>query len=238
MKYEIIKKTKEYIVINKPADVLVHGAEHIKEDSLTEAMLKDFPELAKVGEDPMRPGLVHRLDKLASGLMVIARTPESFWNLKEQFQKRTTDKFYTALVFGAIKKEEDDINFPIKRSAKGFRMAAIPGTVDGEKNEEGRISATHFEVIKRYKNFTLLKVKIKTGRTHQIRVHMAAYGHPLVGDDLYSTSKTRIKNKKLGLKRIFLVADRLEFTDLKGERKKFEIGLPAELENFLNNKIK
>jgi len=88
-------------------------------------------------------------------------------------------------------------------------------------------------VIKRLINYTLLEVEIKTGRTHQIRVHLAAYGHPLVGDDLYSTKTTRAKNKKIGLGRVFLASTRLEFTDSDGERQKFKIGLPAELTNFL-----
>jgi len=233
MKYKILHKNKEFAVIVKPAGLLVHGADHIKDRSMVDDLLKDFPQIKKIGDDPVRPGIVHRLDKLASGLMVVALTQESFYNLKKQFQKRTIDKFYTALVFGKVSKDEDEITFPIIRSSKGHKMASLPNTVKGEKTTTGRNAKTNFWIKNRFINYTLIKVKIKTGRTHQIRVHMTAYGHPLVGDDLYSTKKTRIKNRKLELGRIFLVADKLEFTDLQGKRQKFETELPDELKEFM-----
>ena len=233
MKYQIITANDEYIVINKPAGILSHGATHIKEPSIMDDLLQEFPDIAKIGDDPERPGLMHRLDKLASGLMVIARTQDSFDNLKKQFQKRTVEKIYTALVFGKVKADEDTITFPIERSTKGFKMSALPLTKDGENNEEGRKAISEFSVIKRFINYTLLKVKIKTGRTHQIRVHLAAYGYPIVGDDLYGTSKTKIKNKKLGVSRIFLVANELTFKNLAGETCHYEIELPNEFNELL-----
>ena len=112
-------------------------------------------------------------------------------------------------------------------------MAALPLTIKGEPSELGREAETHFEIIKKFINYTLLKIKIKTGRTHQIRVHLAAYGHPLVGDNIYATAKTRIQNKKLGLNRIFLIADRLAFTDLTKQKKSYKINLTQELKNIL-----
>lgn len=233
MKYQIIFTNDEFVVINKPAGLIAHGAKHIDEISLTDELIKEFPEIAKVGDDPDRPGLMHRLDKLASGLMVIARTQDSFDNLKKQFQKREVEKIYTALVYGKVVKDEDEINFPIDRSAKGFKMAALPISKNGETNEDGRRAFSEFLVIQRFINYTLLRVKIKTGRTHQIRVHMAAYGHPLVGDDLYGTSKTRTKNKKLKAQRIFLVASELAFKDLAGKNHHFRIELPEEFKEFL-----
>lgn len=237
MKYDLIEENKEFLIINKPAGLLVHGADHLDEETLAEQIIATYPEIKKVGEDPYRPGIVHRLDKLASGIMVIARNQESFYNLKEQFQKRKIKKYYTALVYGQIAKDKDEINFPILRSAKGYKMAALPETVKGEKNIDGRNAISEFEVLKKFINYTLLRVRIKTGRTHQIRVHMSAYGHPLVGDDLYGTKKTKVKNKKIDLERIFLVADELEFKDLAGAEHKFKIKLPEELAIFLN-KIK
>jgi len=248
-KYKTIFEDNNYLVIDKPAGLLVHGADHIKEPTLVDQLLKKYPEIKKVGDDPNRPGIIHRLDKLASGLMVIAKTQKSFNNLKEQFQKRTIVKYYTALVHGKIEKDEDDINFPIERSSKGHKMAAKPSTIKGEKNEAGRNAYTEFEVIKKFINYTLLKVKIKTGRTHQIRVHMSAYGHPIVGDDLYGTKKTKAKNtrlqrklasgqEKLNLDRIFLVASELKFTDLNGKEKTFRIDLPDDLKNLLETEIK
>jgi len=233
MKYQKIFVNDEFIVINKPAGLIVHGAKHITEDNLTDELLREFPEIAKVGDDPERPGLMHRLDKLASGLMVIARTQDSFDNLKKQFQKREVEKIYTALVYGKIIKDEDEINFPIDRSAKGFKMAALPLSKNGKNNDEGRRAFSEFSVIKRFINYTLLRVKIKTGRTHQIRVHLAAYGYSIVGDDLYGTSKTKIKNKKLGVTRIYLVASELTFKDLTSAKHHFQVDLPEEFQKLL-----
>ncbi|PIR12937.1 RluA family pseudouridine synthase [Candidatus Falkowbacteria bacterium CG11_big_fil_rev_8_21_14_0_20_39_10] len=233
MKYKKIKENKEFLIINKPSGLIVHRAGHIKEESLADQLLKKYPKLEKVGEDPSRPGIVHRLDKLVSGLMVIPKTQESFNNLKKQFQERQITKVYTALVYGRIEADEGEIDFPIKRSSQGNKMAAIPKTVKKETNPDGRQAVTEFEVIKKFINYTLLKVKIKTGRTHQIRVHLFAFGHSIVGDDLYSAKKTREKNKKLGLDRIFLAATKLGFKDLDGVYQEFEIGLPEELEEVL-----
>lgn len=233
IKYKKIFEDDNYLVIDKPVGLLSHGAPHIEESTLVEQLLKNYPQIAKVGDDPNRPGIIHRLDKLVSGLMVIAKNQASFDGLKKQFQKRTIKKYYTALVYGKIEKDEDEIDFPIERSSRGHKMAAKPSTVKGEKNESGRNALTEFNIIKRYINYTLLKVKIKTGRTHQIRVHMAAYGHPVVGDDLYGTKKTKIKNKKLNLERIFLVADELEFIDPEGKTQKFQIDLPEKLNKIL-----
>lgn len=232
-KIEIIKTTKEYIVVNKPAGLTVHGADHIEETTLADILLKKYPELKKIGEDPNRPAIVHRLDKEASGLMVIPRTQDSFDSIKKQFLHRTVEKKYTALAYDPIEKNEDTINFPIDQARTKHRMAALPKTNRGEKNEKGKKAITQFKLIKNFINYALLKVGIKTGRTHQIRVHMSAYGHPLVGDNLYGTQKTKIRNKKLGVKRIFLVADELSFIDLAGEKQNFKIPLPDELNNIL-----
>ena len=232
-KYKTIFNNNEFLIVNKPAGFLTHGSDRIKEETLADQLMADYPELKKIGDDPYRPGIIHRLDRLVSGLLVIARTQASFDNLKTQFQKRTITKKYTALVYGRIDKDEDKINFLIKRSTKGYKMAAIPVTSKGKKTTNGRIAITYFIITKRYINYTLLKVKIKTGRTHQIRCHLAAYSHPLVGDDIYSTKKTRIKNKKLDCQRIFLVADELSFRDLAGRQHKFTVNLPANLKNFL-----
>jgi len=233
IKYKTIFENKKFLVINKPAGLLVHGADHIKELTLIDQLLKKYPSLKKVGEDPVRPGIMHRLDKQVSGLMVIAKTQPAFEHLKQQFHERKTIKLYTALVHGKIDKDEAEINFPIQRSSKGHKMAALPLTTKGKPTEAGRQAITEFEIIKRFINYTLLKVKIKTGRTHQIRVHLTAYGHPLVGDDLYGTRKTKEKNKKINLGRIFLVATELSFLDLDNKKHTYKIDLPRNLKNFL-----
>lgn len=227
---KIIDETAEFLVINKPAGLSVHGR---ADYTLADWLKVKYPSILKVGDDSERPGIVHRLDKDVSGLMVIAKTQPAFKNLKKQFQSRTVKKQYTALVYGKISKDSAIINFPIKRSRDGYKMVAIPFTVKGEASNEGREAETHFEIINKYINYTLLKVTIKTGRTHQIRVHLSAYGNPLVGDNIYATAKTRIQNKKLGLNRIFLVADHLSFNDLTKQEKSYKINLPLELKNIL-----
>ena len=238
-KLKIIFEDDDYLIINKPAGLLVHGAKHITEPSLVDFLLEKYPNLIKVGEDPLRPGIVHRLDKSASGLLAVAKNQKAFNSLKSQFQARTVKKYYKALVYGQIEKDEDIINFPILRSSQGNKMAALPLTIKGEKNTIGRTAITEFEVTRRFINYTLIGVKIKTGRTHQIRVHMSALGHPIVGDDLYGTKKTKEKNAKFrkkkmpGSDRFFLVACELEFEDLNGKKKNFKIDIPKELKELL-----
>lgn len=250
---QVIKDTKDYLVINKPAGLTVHGGAGIKEATLIDWLVKKYPPLKKVGDDPLRPGIVHRLDKEVSGLMVIAKTPASFLSLKDQFKNRQIIKEYIALVYGQIAKDEGEINFPIRRAQSGYKMAALPimdkgliektrlsgrdsGTNDALLNSRAALSL--FKVLKKYINYTLLQVRIKTGRTHQIRVHFAAYGHPLVGDNLYSTKKTRVKNKKINLGRIFLFSKHLAFSDLKGLDQEFELELDQDLKTFLNDKVR
>lgn len=227
---KIIDETDEFLLINKPAGLAAHGSNNY---TLADWLKTKYPNIKKIGDDPERPGIVHRLDKDVSGLMVIAKTQAAFDNLKKQFQSRTAEKRYTALVYGQIKKSNGLINFPIKRAKTGYKMAALPLTVKGQASTLGRRAETYFEIIKKFINYTLLKITIKTGRTHQIRVHLSAYDHPLVGDNIYGTAKTRMQNKKLGLNRIFLIADRLSFTDLANQRQSYRIGLTNELKNIL-----
>ncbi len=229
-KIKIIHETDEFLIINKPAGLAVHGLNNY---TLADWLIEKYPDIKKVGDDPERPGIVHRLDKDVSGLMVIAKTQPAFDNLKNQFQNRTIKKEYTALVHGKIQKDSATINFPIRRARTGYKMAAIPATVKGQPAETGRLAETEFIVLQKLINYTLLRIKIKTGRTHQIRVHLAAYDHPIVGDDTYGTAKTRAQNKKLNLGRIFLIADHLAFTDLANNRQDYKINLADELKNLL-----
>ncbi|PLX20292.1 hypothetical protein C0584_06120 [Candidatus Parcubacteria bacterium] len=229
----IVKETKDYIVINKPAGIIVHDFENVSEETLVDVLLMRYPEIRQIGEDPSRPGIVHRIDREVSGLMVVARNQKTFDNLKEQFKKRTVQKYYKALVYGVVSKEHDEIRFPIARSKSRYKMAALPETKKGEKQDEGKIAISEFDVVERKINYTLLRVKIKTGRTHQIRVHLSAYGNPIVGDNVYTTNKLREKNIKKNLGRIFLVAFFLSFNDLDGNRQEFEVDIPNNLKEFL-----
>ncbi|PIT93826.1 RluA family pseudouridine synthase [Candidatus Falkowbacteria bacterium CG10_big_fil_rev_8_21_14_0_10_43_11] len=230
-KFKIIAETDDYVIINKPAGVIVHGGNGIVEPTLTDALDQKYPGLRKIGDNPSRPGIVHRLDKDASGLLVIAKTNAMFDHLKKQFQTRETKKIYAALVYGNIAKESDEINFPVSRSAQGYKMAAH------SQAHGGRAAVTEFAVTKHFINYALLSVTIKTGRTHQIRVHLAAYGHPVVGDDLYGTRRTKELNKKLALNRIWLHAQTLGFYDLAGQWREFKSETSKELKELLK-KIK
>lgn len=230
---QVIDQTPEYLIVNKPAGLIAHGAKHISKYSLADWLAENFPQIKNIGEDEYRPGIVHRLDEKASGLMAIALTQEAFLNLKSQFQKRTILKEYAALVHGSLDKEHGIIDFPIQRSSNGHKMAAIPKTGHERESQNPREALTEFWVEKKLINYTLLKARIKTGRTHQIRVHLAALGHPIAGDDLYGNNKIRLKNAKLKLNRIFLVSTKLGFKNLQGEKKEYRLKLPDELKKFL-----
>jgi len=224
---EIIGETDDYLVINKPAGLTVHPAEHTEknEATLTDWLVKKYPLIKDVGDNALRPGIVHRLDKDVSGLMVIAKNQKMFEHLKEQFKSRRTLKEYLALVYGQIIKNEGQIDFPLLRAKHSGKMAARP------KGDIGRTALTEFTVSKKFANYTYLNVVLKTGRTHQIRAHFNAYDHPLVGDKLYGQKKFK---DKFNLERVFLHASRLGFYDLTKTWQEFASQLPDELTNILN----
>lgn len=217
----------DYVVLNKPAGLVVHGTKTSTAVTLVDWLLANYPQIKKVGDDPLRPGIVHRLDKAVSGVMVVALNNKAFNNLKKQFQARTVEKKYQGLVYGRVIKDEGVIDFALERSSAGHKMAAKP------KSQGGKEAITEFRVMQRLINYTLLEVTIKTGRTHQIRAHMAAFNHQLVGDDWYGTVMTKAKNKKLNLGRVFLVATSLDFDNLAGERVKYKLALPVDLQKTL-----
>lgn len=231
-KINIIKETPDYLVIEKPYGLLTHSTEKNEPDSLASMLAKKYPELKKVGEDKKRPGIVHRLDKEASGLLVVARTQPMFEHLKNQFKNRTVEKEYLALAHGKTSKDFDKINFPLERGRNVERMSALPATKNGETNTLGKEALTEFDVEKRFINFTLLKVKIHTGRMHQIRAHLLAYNHPIVGDPLYRQKKRKDKWDKI-CGRLFLHCVRLAFFDRNGEKQEFNSALPQTLSDFL-----
>jgi len=229
---KIIKETDDYLIVNKPTNVLAHKAENNDSPALTEYLTKKYPQIIGVGEYEDRPGIVHRLDKEASGLMVIALNQKSFKSLKNQFKTRKVQKEYMVLVHGRVLPDYDKINFPLKRSKNTDRIAAIPTTVKGIITGQGRDALTEFWVEQRFVNFALLRVKIHTGRMHQIRAHMLAYNHPVVGDKVYYQKKLNRKYDKM-LDRLFLHCVKLGFTDLKRKQQTFEIKLPKKLQDFL-----
>jgi len=223
---DVLFQDDSVLVINKPAGLIVHQATpHDTDPTVVDALLELHPEISDIGEDPTRPGIVHRLDKDVSGVMVIAKTQEAFGELKKQFQNRTVEKEYIALVYGSLPEDHGIIDLKIARSKARGRMVARP------ESQEGKESKTEYTVIERLPSTTHVRVRIHTGRTHQIRVHFHALGHPLVGDKLYKMRK--MKFKPIELDRIFLHARRLGITLPGGERKIFETPLPSELQTLL-----
>lgn len=211
------------IVVDKPPGLVVHpGAGHAG-GTLVQGLLARYPELAEVG-DPARPGVVHRLDRGTSGLLMVARSPIAYASLVAQLAERRAERWYLALCWGAFEAPAGLIDAPIGRSDRDRTRMAVSST--------GREARTRYEVRQRFSEpavVTLVECKLETGRTHQIRVHLAAVGNPVVGDDRYRGARPAIP-----IDRPFLHAFRLAFDHpVTGERLTFESPLPAELDAAL-----
>ena len=192
---EVIYEDTDIIVVNKPKGLVVHPANGNPDGTLVNAIMaicKDS--LSGIGGE-IRPGIVHRLDKDTSGLLIVAKNDKAHIEMSNQIKDRQVKKTYIALVRGAIAENEATINMPIGRSTKDRKKMAV--------TRSGKEAITHFKVLKRYNNYTLLEIK---GRTHQIRVHMAEIGHPVIGDTTYSNGKN-----EFGIEGQCLHAKRLEF---------------------------
>lgn len=223
---QIISETPDWIVVYKPAGVLMHPDSQTPGGTLIDAVIEHAPEVAKVGEDPVRPGIVSRLDKDVSGLVVIAKTQAAFEDLKSQFAEHSVHKEYLALVHGEVPKDEGEMKFRIARSTTKARMAARPEGAEG-----GQAAWTHYEVARRFRGATLLKLEILTGRTHQIRAHLHAFGHPVIGDPLY---KQRQPDRKLAAPRVLLQSVALAFNDPVAKlRVTFKIPLDPEFDDMI-----
>jgi 23S rRNA pseudouridine1911/1915/1917 synthase len=208
---------ESFAVVDKPAGLVVHPAPSHSGTTLV-------AELAGIlggGEDPVRPGIVHRLDKDTSGLMVVARDDAAHAALQEQVRGRLVERAYLALARGRLESRTGTIDAPIGRAARRRHRMAVAGAAS-------RQARTHFEVLELLAAETYLEATLETGRTHQIRAHFAAIGHPLVGDPTYGGER------KYGLRRQFLHAHRLAFADpASGEALSFESELPADLATAL-----
>lgn len=219
---KIIDDNDDYLIIVKPAGLLVHPTDQNETNTLMDWAIGKYPQIRKIGEDPARAGIVHRLDREVSGLMVIPKTQDAFDYFKKLFKTRQLTKKYLALVYGRVGQDVGEINFRIGRSKSGEgKFAAFPVAA-----EAGKEAKTLFTVKKRFKNYTLLELEILTGRTHQIRVHLLALGYPIVGDNLYRNSRLK---EKLKPGRVFLHAYYLSFNDLQGEEKIYQSDLPKPL---------
>lgn len=225
---EIIYEDKDIIVVNKPKGMVVHPAVGNLDGTLVNAIMNICKDsLSGIGGE-VRPGIVHRLDKDTSGLLIIAKNDNSHIKMSEQIKNREVTKIYIALVRGVITENEATINMPIARSTKDRKKMAVC--------KNGKSAVTHFKVLKRYDKYTLLQIKIDTGRTHQIRVHMAEIGHPVVGDLVYSNGKN-----DFGVEGQMLHSKILEFKHpITGKEMHLEAELPEYFEKILkqlDNKV-
>ncbi|OAQ02185.1 pseudouridine synthase [Ligilactobacillus aviarius] len=216
---DIVYEDDDVIVVNKPQGMVVHPAPGHPDHTLVNALLYHSP-LSTIN-GTFRPGIVHRIDKDTSGLLMVAKNDLAHQSLAEQLRNKTNQREYLALVYGQIKEDEGTIDAPLGRNPQDRKKQAV---VKG-----GRHAVTHFKVMKRYDNFTLVKCILETGRTHQIRVHMKYIGHPLVGDPLYGPRKVIGKNGQ------FLHAALLGFKHPRtGKEMVFKAPLPENFQKMLD----
>ena len=246
----VLYEDPDFLIIEKPAGLLVHrtrinanlhprGSTQIENQgesaTLADWLLAHYPEVKNVGDNPEnRPGIVHRLDRDTSGVMVIARKQSAFDFLKKLFQEGRIKKTYLALVWGDVAPRNGVIRKPI-----GLRPGTVRRTTHGEKMRLVKDAVTRYQVLNTFffegQALTLLGVYPETGRTHQIRVHLQSIGHPVVGDKLYGRSNIKDqKTKMLGIERQFLHAESIEFTTPQGSRLKVGADLPLRLARALD----
>ena len=218
----IIYEDNDIIVINKPKGMVVHPGNGNPDNTLVNAVLAHCKgSLSGIGGE-IRPGIVHRIDKDTSGLIIVAKNDKSHINLSEQIKNHEVTKIYTALVKGNISEDEATIDMPIGRDKKDRKKMSV--------TRDGKEAVSHIKVVKRYGNYTLIRVKIDTGRTHQIRVHMAKIGHPVVGDEVYSSGKN-----EFGVKGQMLHSTILKFKHpISGKEIMLEAPLPQYFEDVLS----
>lgn len=219
---DIIYEDNDIVVVNKPKGMVVHPGNGNPDGTLVNAVLNHCKgSLSGIGGE-IRPGIVHRLDKDTSGLIIIAKNDKAHINLSKQIQDRKVKKIYTALVRGVIPEDTATIEMPIGRSKTDRKKMAV--------RKDGKEAITHIKVLKRYRNYTLVKVKIDTGRTHQIRVHMAEIGYPVVGDEVYSNGKN-----EFNVHGQMLHSTSLDFTHpVTGEEMHFEAPLPGYFKDIID----
>ena len=226
MEIPIVYEDADLVVINKPSGLLTHPKHATDQSaSVVSWLLEKYPQVKGIGDDPLRPAIVHRLDRDTSGLLIIAKTPASFTYLKQQFQDRKIKKTYLALVYGCPGKTKDTITAPLGKI--GIKQST---TITGKQTLDAKEAITNYSVTQRFTDYTLLTVQPLTGRTNQIRVHLKFIGHPIVCDPIYAGRKA-VCPPELG--RLFLHALRLEFVSPAGQALALETALAPELESFL-----
>jgi len=228
MTIPIVYEDKNIVAVNKPAGLLVHSTTPERDEiekTLAGWILARYPETVNVGDSENRPGIVHRLDKDTSGLIIIAKNQKTFDHLKTQFQEREIKKTYRAIVYGVPKEKSGMIDKEIS-----LKAGTTKRTVHGGKMTKSAV--TEYKVLEEFEDAAYLEVNIKTGRTHQIRVHLASIGHPVLGDDLYG-SKTSKKIDIPGMTHQVLHAYSMEVEPMEGKKIALTADVPEEFEGAL-----
>jgi len=240
---KIIFENNDVLVLDKPAGLVVHGDGRTQEPSLCNWILENYPELENVGEEFKtldgktfpRPGIVHRLDRDTSGLIIIAKTPDAFTYLKNEFKEHRIKKEYVALVYGHITGESGVIDTPIGKSKSDFRQREAGPNSGGTQREAKTVWEVKERLVdKADHKYTLILVRPETGRTHQIRAHMKSIGHAVTCDSLYAHGRLCLA----GLSRHALHASKLELNLPSGERKSFESAMPEDFKKALDELTK
>jgi 23S rRNA pseudouridine1911/1915/1917 synthase len=224
---DVIYEDTDIAVINKPAGLIVHPTPKIKKGTLVNRLLACYPEIKNVGENPLRPGIVHRIDKDTSGLIIVAKNQPSFEFIKKQFLAKTVQKNYLAIVEGMPGKIEGEITYDIRPSTANRLKKVAVKKISEIKNKSHRTAKTLYKVKQNFDDkFALLEISPLTGRTHQIRVHLSAIGHPIVGDALYG-SKSHLAKRQM------LHAGELKFMAPNGRNLSLEIPPPKDFQDLI-----
>ncbi len=230
---KVLFENDDFLVLDKGAGVQMHMAGGEPRPTVASWIVERYPALAQVGENPLRPGIVHRLDRDTSGVLVVAKTNEAFSALKHSFQERSVSKKYVALVYGHLKELSGSVDALLMREPGELRRRAVdPHRFSGTLPGNARTAYTEYRVFRRYEQYDLVELTPKTGRTHQIRVHLAFLGHPVVGDRLYAWKDAK-KKDQLQPSRHLLHAGQLSF-ELFGKQYTFESPLPADFQEALS----
>ena len=217
---DIVYQDSDVLVINKPKGMVVHPGAGVSEHTLVNGLLYEVDDLATIN-GVVRPGIVHRIDKDTSGLLMIAKNDKASLSLTEQLKNHECKRIYHALVHGEINEDRGRINAPIARSKDDRKKMAV--------DKDGKVAITNFRVLKRFKNYTYIECKLETGRTHQIRVHLSYIGYPLVGDQVYGRRKTEDGGQFLHAKTIGFIHPTTN------EWMEFDSELPEYFINFMGN---
>lgn len=223
---EIIYADKDIIVVNKPPRVSAHGGVYVQGETVADFLIEKFPEIVAVGDSPkVRPGIVHRLDKDTSGIMVVARNQKSFEALKDLFKKRLVEKTYWAIVCGKPKEAKGIINLSVGRLARNpLKRGVAAGKI---KIRGARDAVTEYQVLKAGEKFSLVELRPKTGRMHQLRVHLKAIGCPVACDKIYGGKNVCCPE---GVERQLLHAQSLSFSFPEGHKLYFEVDSPEDFD--------